>query len=269
VIAGTPPVAMRVPPGSSQVDVYTASLDPDGSSPDLWGALSPDEQARADRYATPRLRRRFIVARGILRRLLAGYLSIEARDIVFGYGDKGKPFLPGAAALAFNLSHAEDLAIYAIASDREVGIDIESTERDVDIDGMARTAFSPSECEALAALAPDARRAAFFRVWTRKEAYIKARGNGFSYPTRAFSVAHDTDDDALISDETDIDARLRWRVIGLDAPPGFTAALSAAGRDWSTVGFDTTESFRRRERAAPDARYGAIGRRKRRFFLGA
>ena len=90
----------------------------------------------------------------------------------------------------------------------------------------------------LAALPVDARRAAFFRVWTRKEAYIKARGEGFGYPTRSFSVSHRADDDALIEDDRDADARLRWRVRGQDAPSGFAAAVAAAGRDWSVIRVD-------------------------------
>ncbi len=160
--------------------------------------------------------------------------SIPGRSS-FGYGARGKPHLAGTQSLTFNLSHADDLALYAIASGREVGIDLESTARDVDIDGVARTAFSTVECECLAALAPGLRRAAFFRLWTRKEAYVKARGDGFGYPTRSFSVSPDARDDALIGDERDVDAPQRWRVIGLDAPPGFAAALAATGRDWSAL----------------------------------
>ena len=219
--------------------VHTASLEAaPGSRPEFWDDLSADEQARANRYATPQLRQRYVMARGILRRLLSTYLSIDAREVVFGYGAHGKPHLVGVEGLAFNVSHAATLAIYAIASGREVGIDIENIERTVDIDGVARTAFSARECEVLAALPADARRAAFFRLWTRKEAYIKARGEGFGYPTRSFSVSHRADDDALIGDDCDADARLRWRVRGLDAPPGFAAAVAATGHDWSVVRID-------------------------------
>jgi 4'-phosphopantetheinyl transferase len=106
---------------------------------------------------------------------------------------------------------------------------------------VARHAFSSRECEALAALAPDARREAFFRIWARKEAYVKARGEGLSYPTRSFSVLHRDGDDALIDDERDEQARDRWRVTGLDAPPGFAAALAAEGRDWTVLRFDATQ----------------------------
>ena len=110
--------------------------------------------------------------------------------------------------------------------------------REVDVVGVARQAFSSIECEVLAALAPDARREAFFRIWTRKEAYVKARGEGLCYPTRSFRCLHRDGDDALIDDERDGQARDRWRVSDLDAPPGFAAALAAEGRDWTILRFD-------------------------------
>ena len=233
---------METPPfDRTQVHVWTVSLSAERAAlAELSAILTTDERTRADRFRTPQLRRRFIVARAILRRLLSTYLRVDASALRLCYGEHGKPYITSASGLCFNLSHAEDAAIYAIASGREVGIDIEATARDVDIDGVARQAFSSRECEAMTALAPGARRDAFFRIWTRKEAYVKARGEGLSYPTRSFSVSPCADDDTLIGDERDEEARHRWRVIGLDAPPGFTAALGAKGRDWSALRFDVT-----------------------------
>ncbi len=203
-----------------------------------WRELATDERARADRFATPQLRHRYVTSRGTLRRLLSRYLSIDARDIVFAYGSHGKPFLASTPTLHFNVSHADDMAIYAIASGSEVGVDIEATTRAVDVDGIARTAFSPAECDALAIVGSDARHSAFFRIWTRKEAYVKLLGDGLGYPTRTFTVSHHADDDALVDDARDAGAQRRCRVIGLPAPPGFAAALAAQGRDWSFVEVD-------------------------------
>jgi 4'-phosphopantetheinyl transferase len=138
----------------------------------------------------------------------------------------------------FNISHADDIAMYAVASGGEVGIDIEATMRNVDVDGVAGHAFSPSECEVLAALAPHARREAFFRIWTRKEAYVKARGEGLAYPTRSFTVSHQGGGNALIADARDERAQDCWRVTGLEAPPGFAAALATEGRDRTVLRFD-------------------------------
>ena len=231
---------MAVPPlDSTRVHVWTASLAVAGARlSDLCAELVPDERTRADRLRTPQLRRRFIVACVLLRRLLTTYAPVHASGPRIGYGINGKPCLADAPELRFNVSHADDTAMYAIASEREVGIDIEATMRNVDVDGVARHAFSASECEVLAALAPDARRDAFFRIWTRKEAYVKARGEGLSYPTRSLTVSHDDDDNALIADERDERAQDRWRVSGLEAPPGFAAALATEGRDRTVLRFD-------------------------------
>lgn len=225
-------------PSASEVHVWSASLLVASERVDaLLGELAADEKARAERMHTFDLSRRFIVARATLRRLLARYLPATA-TVVFRYGARGKPHLAFDAGISFNVSHAEDRALYAIASEREVGIDIEATGRDVEIDGIARRVFSAAECDALRALPPLARREAFFRIWTRKEAYIKAHGEGFGYATRSFSVSQRDDDDALIADDGDADARRRWRVVGLDVGPGFAAALAAGGRDWSVQRFD-------------------------------
>jgi 4'-phosphopantetheinyl transferase len=248
----------------SELHVWSASLllAPEAVER-LWRELAPDEQARAERLRTRDLTRRFIAGRAVLRRLLAGYLPADSGPISLAYGARGKPYLASAVAAAsrisFNLSHADDTAVYAFARGRDVGIDIEATGREVwtspegvstslrhvgrslrdaEIEGIARKVFSKLECEALEALPGTERRVAFFRIWARKEAYIKARGEGFGYPTRSFSVSYCADQDALIADDTDQHAPRRWRVIGLPAPHGFTAALAAEGREWSVRHFD-------------------------------
>ncbi len=230
---------MAVPPlDRAQVHVWFASLQTTSEAwPSLCAELSPDERRRADRFSTTQLRRRFVLARVFLRRLLAAYAAVDASTLRIGYDNNGKPCLVNVPGLRFNVSHADDAAMYAVAARREVGIDIESTAREVDIAGLARQAFSSSEREALAALACDAQRGAFFRMWTRKEAYVKARGEGLRYPTRSFTVAH-SGDDALIEDRWDQQAPDRWRVSGLDPPPGFAAAVAAEGRDWTVLRFD-------------------------------
>jgi 4'-phosphopantetheinyl transferase len=231
---------MTVPPlAAAKVHIWTASLDAaDASLPELWEELVPDERTRADRFRTPQLRRRFIVARVFLRRLLKTYVPSDSPGLRIGYGSNGKPRLVDATDLRFNVSHAEDTALYAIASGVEVGIDIEATMRNVDVDGVARHAFSANECEGLAALAPDARREAFFRIWTRKEAYVKARGEGLSYPTRSFTVSCAGADNALLDDERDENARARWHVSDIEAPPGFAAALAIEGPERTVLRFD-------------------------------
>lgn len=238
---------MQSPPlNSGEVHVWTATLAAHGEALAQHRALlADDERTRADRFLASRVRERFIVARAILRRLLAAYVRGDPTALCFGYAARGKPYLLDDSELCFNLSHAQDTALIAIASRREIGIDIEATMRDVDFLGVARKAFSPDEIARLTALAPEERQAAFFRIWTRKEAYVKASGDGFGYPTRAFSVSHvPGDEDALLADEHQAAAHLDWRITDVVAPEGFCAALAAPGRNWSVLRFDVPEICR-------------------------
>lgn len=220
-----------------QVHVWTISLRADGAAlHDLDALLADDERSRADRFQFPNLRDRFVVGRATLRRVLAAYAGTDSSTLRFGYGPQGKPHLLDGAGLHFNLAHADETCMIAIALQCEVGIDIEATTRDPDVAGVARQAFSPVECEALAAQPAHERRDAFFRLWIRKEAYVKALGNGFAYPTTSFAVSlQPGSDDALLFDDEAPRASATWRVTEIPAPAGFCAALAAAGRDWAVV----------------------------------
>ncbi len=149
--------------------------------------LSPDEGARADRFRFARDRRRFVVARAALRRLLGAALGQAPGRVVLLAGPEGKPELAGHP-VHFNLSHSGDLAAIALCRDAELGVDIEQIRPLDDLDGLIATTCSPREAAALAALAPFRRREAFFRVWTRKEAYLKALGTGLAVPLDSVSV---------------------------------------------------------------------------------
>ena len=225
---------MQSPPlDSGEIHVWRATLAARGEVLAQHHALlADDEKTRADRFLPSRVRERFIIARAMLRHLLAAYVHSDPATLRFGYAARGKPYLVHDSELCFNLSHTEDTALIAIASRREIGIDMEATTRDVDVLGVAQKAFSSDEIARLTALAKEQRRAAFFRIWTRKEAYVKARGDGFGYPTRAFSVSHlPGDDDALLADERQAAAPLDWRLTEIVAPDGCCAALAAPGRD--------------------------------------
>src|SRR5487761_1932168 len=142
----------------TQIHAWTASLSlEDDAVEDSYLILSDDERARADRFQAPCARSRFVAARAFLRRLLSTYLRTDPASLDIGYGPHGKPHLADGSGISFNLSHAEDTAAVAIALQREVGVDIEATNQDVDFDGVARHAFSPAECRVLAALAPAGR----------------------------------------------------------------------------------------------------------------
>jgi len=158
--------------------------------------LSQDERARAERYVFPIHRQRFIAARCWLRKILGFYLNLAPQDIIFTYDKKDKPFLsvPNNTALQFNLSHSEDIAIYAITLNHAIGVDIEKIQEHYN-DAVAKRFFSSQEYTALMQLSPQDRIIGFYRIWSRKEAIIKATGKGLSTPLSGFSVsAHDVDE---------------------------------------------------------------------------
>jgi len=229
---------MPLPPlGAEQVRVWSVRLDADEAQLHACEALlSADELERARRFRRPDLRRRYSVAHALLRRVLAAELGTNGAGLRFESGPHGKPALRDWPQLRFNLSHAGDLALYALAWRREVGVDLEQATPEVEIDPVARQMFSADERDALAALPLDERRQAFFRIWTRKEAYVKALGLGLAHPTRSFTVSgRAQDDDALRHDHCLPDAPWQWRTADIAAAPGYHAALAAAGRDWAVV----------------------------------
>ena len=158
----------------------------------LWRLLSDTEQQRANRFAFDRDRNRFIVARARLRELLATRLNVLPEAVELTYGVHGKPALARRfedSDLRFNVSHSEDVAVYAFSLGREIGIDIEVVRQIPDADDIAARFFSQRENEAYLALDPSDRPLGFFCCWTRKEAFIKAIGDGLYYPLDSFDVS--------------------------------------------------------------------------------
>ena len=172
--------------GTSVVHVYSADLDATHADPDV---LSEDELDRAARFRFERDRRRFVAARSALRRLLARYVDASPCEISFEYGPYGKPDVPGAP-VSFNVSHAGSYALFAFGPRFELGVDVEVLGNSlVDDLLVAKRFFSPREIEVLRAYVPSARPRAFLRCWTRKEAFVKARGDGLSLPLHDFDVS--------------------------------------------------------------------------------
>lgn len=179
-----------------EIEVWLAWLDLSAEQIEKYASLlSHDEQMRADRFHFERDRRRFIVARGILRMLLGTCLNIAPAAIAFGYTQYGKPFVTGhAAQIYFNISHSEERALYALSRSRALGVDIEYMNRGIDYNSLAERFFSRREHAELQLIPEADRKRAFFACWTRKEAVIKAAGEGLSMPLDQFevTVAHDT-----------------------------------------------------------------------------
>jgi 4'-phosphopantetheinyl transferase len=182
-----------VPPrlGEHELHVWRRAVLPTGEARRaLVAVLSPDEQRRADLFHFDADRERYILTRGTLRLLLAQYLGANPAQLRFVYGARGKPALadPDSRPLAFNVSHTRDMTILAFAWNRSVGVDVEANKANVAVEDIAQRFFSPAEVQALLSLPPDERAAGFLDCWTRKEAFIKARGDGLHFPLDAFAV---------------------------------------------------------------------------------
>ena len=215
------------------VHIWHVDLDvTDRLCEELRSVLTDDERRRADRFRMDRPRRQYTVARGTLRRVLARYLHEPPTDIRLTYDPHGKPRLVDASdggGLCFNVSHSHDLALLAVAR-RQVGVDVEYTHRQTRHEALASRFFSPYEVSALERLSPDRRRAAFFACWTRKEAFLKAKGAGLQLPLNQFDVSIDPNEPAqlLRVGWEPVEAR-RWRLYDIEVSQGYAAALAAEG----------------------------------------
>jgi 4'-phosphopantetheinyl transferase len=221
-----------------EVHVFCASLkQPLSRLQQLAEILSPDEQLRANNFYFEKDRWRFIVCRGILRMILGRYLDIEPSQIQFSYGLHSKPALvetsSSGSRLQFNLSHSQELALYAFTLSRQVGIDLEYIRPIDDIEQLAKHFFSEQEYTVLRKLPESQRQVAFFNCWTRKEAYIKATGQGLSLPLNQFEVSFIPGDPAiLVRTFTDSKEASLWSLQELTPDPEYIAALAVQGLNW-------------------------------------
>jgi 4'-phosphopantetheinyl transferase len=216
--------------GADEAHVWRASLDrPADMIAKLAPLLSQDECQRAERFHRPIDRQRFIAGRGILRKIISAYLALAPDEVRFVYNEYGKPFIStdqSRGALSFNLSHSNGMALYAVARERRVGVDIEYVRGDFATPEVAERFFSKDEFEALKAAPIDRRTEAFFNCWSRKESYIKAIGMGVSYPLDGFTVSLAPDAaPALLKVNADATEAARWKMYELDAAEGYVASL--------------------------------------------
>ena len=202
----------------------------------LTQLLASDELLRAQRFRFERDRRHFIVARGVLRSILSSYLKMPPAQVQFSYGPHGKPGLAAACGdtrLRFNVSHSHELALYAVTYDRELGGDIEFMRPLDDAESIATHFFSAREQAELRSLPVHLRHQGFFNCWTRKEAYIKATGEGLYQPLDEFDVSLTPGEPAqLLSVLGKPDEVKRWSLRALQPPAGYAAALAVEGTDW-------------------------------------
>lgn len=220
-----------------EIHVWHASLEmPDAALAPAQATLDQHELARAERLRSPHDRRRFVAAHGALRAILAGYLGGQPNALRFQNGPRGKPHLLDEPSLRFNLSHSGECALVAVAWEREVGIDIEQIRPERAGMAIAERFFSPYEAAILRGLPDGERIAAFFRCWTRKESYIKARGDGFGLPLDAFDVAlAPGEPPALLRTRHDPDDAARWTLRDVPVGDDYGAALAVQGSGWRLI----------------------------------
>jgi 4'-phosphopantetheinyl transferase len=220
------------------VDLWRLRLNlPEQCHKLLQRVLNAEEIARADRFHFDRDRRRFVAARAQLRMILGRYLARDPRAITFLYGPHGKPHVD--ESVGFNLTHSEELAVLAVARERQVGVDLEAIRTINDIESIAGRFFSPRENAALLSIPESERTEAFFRCWTLKEAYIKATGEGLAQPTEAFDVAFGRGEQTeLLSVHGKPEEASRWSLFEFSPTGGFVGAFAIEGHDWELRRFD-------------------------------
>ncbi len=227
-------------PETNQVHVWRVPLNQNPDRiPELKELLSTDERTRAEAFHFEKDRNQFIEARAALRLLLSQYLNVSPNDLTFSLGGHGKPALANGLSnngLRFNLSRRDGLALIAVAYDREIGVDVELVQADLPVFEIAEVSFSKCELATLQNLPKNLQTAGFYNCWTRKEAYIKARGEGLSFPLKQFDVSLTPGEPArLLSVRGHVAEVDRWTMQELSVGDDHIAALVYEGRELDVV----------------------------------
>lgn len=230
---------------SHDVHIWRTNLNlAKGQIEQLAQTLSTDEQQRADRFHFEKHRQHFIVGRGMLRTILSYYLNLESHQLEFSYSSRGKPALVNTDSdqrLYFNLSHSHELALYAVMSTSSIdsatensslGIDLEYIRPMPDAEKLAQRFFSPREYALISSLSPTLQQEAFFNGWTRKEAYLKATGDGLAGLEQVEVSLTPGKPAALLSIKGNREAASHWSMYDLVLKPYYTAALVIKGHGW-------------------------------------
>jgi 4'-phosphopantetheinyl transferase len=225
--------------GSGDVHVWAACLQAPREHAAIYeSSLSTDELERASRFLFQRDRNRFVAGRGMLRSLLGHYLAQQPAQIQIAYSQRGKPSLadlPSDGQIHFNLAHSDDLAVFAISRIPGIGIDLERLRPVTEAEAIAEQFFSPRETQALKTLPSGQKETAFFNLWTRKEAWLKATGEGIGELLNQVEVSLKPGDPArLLSIFEDANAAAEWTLRELVPAPGFLGALAVPAKDFTT-----------------------------------
>lgn len=246
---------MRHRPNSNQQVAWSSPSSPlrlDHNEVHIWRAflhlsskelgsfntlLAEEERSRAARFILERDQAHYTAAHGILRTLIGAYLKRAPASLRFMQGPQGKPTVVRADSdppILFNLSHSHDIAVFAVAHNREVGIDTEFMRPYLAGPRIAERYFSPREVSELNSLREEQRIEGFFLCWTRKEAYVKARGLGLQIPLSSFDVSLIPGTAATLRS----DDESRWDIEAFSPHAGYVGAVVAEGKDWSARYFE-------------------------------
>ncbi|HAA29695.1 MAG TPA: 4'-phosphopantetheinyl transferase [Cyanobacteria bacterium UBA8553] len=229
------------------VHVWRADLNlPAWRLQQLAQTLCSDEQHRAERFYFEQDKKYFTAGRGLLRTILGRYLDLDPKQLQFSYSSRGKPALVNTnskEALCFNLSHSNGLALYAVTRSRSIGIDLEHMRPMPDAEKLAQRFFSPQEYTVISTLLPEHKQEAFFNAWTRKEAYLKATGDGLAGLEQVEVSLIPGETAALLRIQGDRQAASRWSIYQLTPAPNYVAALAVEGHDWNLECFDISENY--------------------------
>lgn len=219
---------------ASDVHLWRMQLDQDASATASSASLlASDEIQRFERFKPAAVKRRFALARGGMRAILGRYLDLPPASLEFRYGEQGKPSLvpeQNPKNLRFNLTHSHELAVLAVAKGREVGVDVERLRDNIEFRKLALRYFSPAEIESLTELEGVNLKRHFFRIWTAKEAYIKAIGKGLRIPLDQFDVQVGADHPpALLETSHSPEEKDRWNFSGFDCEAEYMGTLATEG----------------------------------------
>lgn len=233
------PSSHPVPLDRGEVHLWRIRLaDHQGRLTRFAGALVDEERLRAERFRFDRDRDLYVLSRGALRLLLAAYTGQRAENLEFRYGSQGKPSIH-SEEVQFNLSHSGGLCSVVFAREIRVGVDIEEKSRDASFLDLAERFFAPDERRALAKLSDQELRDAFYAVWTRKEAYIKALGEGVTHGLDNFSVTVEPDvERPTVMSDRDPRASETWSMISFEPESGFAGAMAIEGHGRRVTTFE-------------------------------
>jgi len=188
--------------------------------------LDGQDRERATRFRVPEDRARFVLGRGLLRKCLGLYLHQTPETIELAYTDRGRPVLPHDESLQFSISHTHDLVAVALTADARIGIDLEYAQSHWDLLELAKRIFSEEDLQTFQALPGKEAPGAFFRAWTRKEAYLKARGEGIAEGLQQVSVSFGPEEASSLRDTRDESAAQTWRLLALPVPEDYMGSLA-------------------------------------------